>query len=164
MKPTAIKPQPGQESVWDYPRPARLENTDKQIKIICNGIILAETNKAKRVIETSHPPVYYLPPEDIKIAHLIPTAKKTFCEWKGWCEYFDIAIGDKYINNAAWRYVQPVADFIEIQEYYGFYAHLMDGCYINDELVTPQPGNFYGGWITSDIVGPFKGGEGTWGW
>jgi uncharacterized protein (DUF427 family) len=164
MKPQPITPQPGQESVWNYPRPAILQDTDKHIKVIFNGIVLAETTKAKRVLETSHPPGYYIPAVDIKTEYLIATSRKTMCEWKGICEYYDISVGDKYINNAAWQYIQPTPNFKSIQEYFSFYPSLMDACYVNDELVKPQAGGFYGGWITSDIVGPFKGEPGTWGW
>ncbi len=164
MRPDYTPPKPGQESVWDYPRPPRLEDTNKHLKVICNGIVLAETNRGKRVLETSHPPTYYFPGEDVKLPHLIPTPKKGVCEWKGRYEYYDISIGDKYIKYAAWRYFDPTLDFVPLAEYYGFIASLMDACYVNDELVTPQAGDFYGGWITADIVGPFKGGPGTWGW
>lgn len=164
MKPTPIPPKPGQESVWDYPRPAILQDTDKHLKVICNGIVLAETTKGKRVLETSHPPTYYFPPEDVKLEHLIETPKQLMCEWKGRYQYYDISIGDKYIKHGAWRYFQPTPDFVSIQTYYGFIPALMDACYVNDELVTPQSGDFYGGWITLDIVGPFKGEPGTWGW
>jgi uncharacterized protein (DUF427 family) len=164
MKPNTIRPQPGQESVWDYPRPAILQDTNKHIKVIFNGILLAETTKAKRVLETSHPPSYYIPAEDIKTEYLIATSRKSVCEWKGISEYYDISLGDKYVNNAAWRYIQPTPNFKSIQEYYSFYPSLMDACYVNDELVKPQAGGFYGGWITADVVGPFKGEPGTWGW
>lgn len=164
IRPEPILPQPGQESVWDYPRPARLEDTNKHLKVICNGIILAETHRGKRVLETSHPPSYYFPAEDVKLEHLIATPKTGLCEWKGRYQYYDINIGDQYINHAVWRYFDPTSDFVDIAEYYGFIANLMDACYVNDEQVTPQPGEFYGGWITADIVGPFKGGSGTWGW
>lgn len=164
MRPVPIPPAPGQESVWDYPRPAILQDTNKHIRIIYNGITLAETNKAKRVLETSHPPVYYIPPEDIKLEYLIETPRITWCEWKGSSRYYDVSVGDKYTNQAAWRFFDPTPDFIPIKTYYGFYAGLMDACYVDDELVTPQAGNYYGGWITKDIVGPFKGGPGTMGW
>lgn len=164
MRPNPIPPQAGQESVWDYPRPAILEDTNKHLKVICNGIILAETNRGKRVLETSHPPTYYFPPEDIKLEYLIETPKIGLCEWKGRYKYYDVKIGDHYLNYAVWRYDDPTPDFVGIAEYYGFIAALMDACYVNDELVTPQAGDFYGGWITADIVGPFKGGQGTWGW
>ncbi|WP_026100490.1 DUF427 domain-containing protein [Fortiea contorta] len=164
MKPHPIPPQPGQESVWDYPRPARWEDSNKHIRVICNGVVLAETSKAKRVLETSHPPVYYVPPEDVKLEYLIVTPRKSVCEWKGRSQYYDVSIGDKYLQNATWQYYDPTPDFIAIQEHFAFYPNLMDACYVNDELVTPQPGNFYGGWITADIVGPFKGEPGTMWW
>jgi uncharacterized protein (DUF427 family) len=164
MRPQPIPPQPGQESVWDYPRPAILEDTDKHLKIIFNGVVLADTNKAKRVLETSHPPTYYLPGEDIKLEYFTPTSRRTMCEWKGVCQYYDISIGDKTVHNAVWQYIQPTPNFTSIQEHYSFYASLMDACYVNDELVQSQSGDFYGGWITADIVGPFKGEPGTWGW
>lgn len=164
IRPQPTPPKPGQESVWDYPRPAILQDTDKHLKVICNGIVLAETTRGKRVLETSHPPTYYFPSEDIKLEHLIETPKKNLCEWKGAYQYYDIKIGDKYINFASWRYFNPTPDFLPIQEYYGFIAALMDACYVNDELVKPQSGDFYGGWITADIVGPFKGEPGTYGW
>lgn len=164
MKPNPIPPKPGQESVWDYPRPAVLEDTNKPLKVICNGIILAKTTRGKRVLETSHPPTYYFPTEDVKLDYLIEASRRGLCEWKGRYQYYDIKIDDRSINQAAWRYFEPTPDFVEIRAYYGFIAALMDACYVNDELVTPQPGDFYGGWITADIVGPFKGTPGTMGW
>lgn len=164
MKPNRIPPQPGQESVWDYPRPAIWQDTDKQIKVMFNDVVLAETNQAKRVLETSHPPAYYIPPEDVKQDYLVANSKKTFCEWKGWASYYDVSVGDKYANAAVWQYLEPTPNFIAIQGYYSLYPGLMDACYVNDELVKPQAGNFYAGWITSDIVGPFKGEPGTRWW
>ena len=164
MYPQRIEPQAGQESVWDYPRPAIWEDTNKQIRIICNGVVLAETQLAKRVLETSHPPCYYIPIEDIKMEYLIETSRQTMCEWKGISQYYDVAIADKYIKNAAWRYFAPTPNFGEIQNSLSFYGSLMDECYVDNELITPQAGDFYGGWITADIVGPFKGEVGTWGW
>ena len=164
MKPTPIPPQPGQESVWDYPRPAVLEDTDQHLRVIFNDVIIAETTQGKRVLETSHPPTYYFPPEDIKLEYLTQTARKTFCEWKGWCTYYDIKLGERQVTHGAWRFFDPSSNFIAIKEYYGFYASLMDACYVNEELVTPQPGDYYGGWITKNIVGPFKGEPGTRWW
>lgn len=164
MRPTPIPPQPGQESVWDYPRPARWEDTPKHLKVVLNGIVLAETQRGKRVLETSHPPVYYFPPEDTNADALIATPYKTGCEWKGWCAYYDIAVGDKRVPRGAWAYFDPTPNFLALQGYYAFYPALMDACYVDGELATPQPGNFYGGWITGDIVGPFKGEPGTMGW
>ncbi len=164
MRPIPITPQPGQESVWDYPRPARLEDTDKHLRIVFNGVTIAESSRAKRVLETSHPPVYYISAEDIKLEYLVETAQQTWCEWKGQSTYYDVTVGNKRAPNAAWRYIDPTPNFVSIRQYYSFYASLMDACYVNDELVTPQVGDFYGGWITSDVVGPFKGGVGTRGW
>ncbi|MEQ8999000.1 MAG: DUF427 domain-containing protein [Coleofasciculus sp. B1-GNL1-01] len=164
MKPNRITPEPGQESVWDYPRPPRLEETTKHIRIIFNGIAIADTRRAKRVLETSHPPCYYIPPEDIKLEHLAKTGRKSFCEWKGMAGYADVVVGDKRAANAAWYYPQPTPEFASIKDHVSFYASKMDACYVDDELVQSQPGDFYGGWITNDIVGPFKGGAGTMGW
>ncbi len=164
MKPEPIPPQPGQESVWDYPRPAILEATTKPLKVICQGLVLAETDQGKRVLETSHPPTYYFPPEQVQRQYLVPTGRRGVCEWKGGYAYYDIHIGDHVILQGAWQYVAPTPNFEGIQDHYGFFANLMDACYVNDEPVIPQAGDFYGGWITPDIVGPFKGGLGTWGW
>ena len=164
MRPNLILPQAGQESVWDYPRPAILQDINKHVKVICNGIVLAETNRGKRVLETSHPPTYYFPPEDIKLEHLIATPKRNLCEWKGAYQYYDISIGDKHLKYAAWRYFYPTTNLVPIEKYYGFITALMGAYYVNDELVKPQSGEFYSGWITADIVGSFKGEPGTWGW
>ena len=164
MKPTPIPPQPGQESVWDYPRPACLEDVSQPIRVISQGIVLAETNRGKRVLETSHPPTYYIPSEDIKLECLIPTPRKTWCEWKGRCQYYDAIVEGKHLNCAAWRYIEPTSPFLAIQDYYGFYASVMDACYLGEEHVKARPGGYYGGWITKNIVGPFKGGAGTMGW
>ena len=168
MRPQRIEPQAGQESVWDYPRPAILEDTDKHIRVICQDLVLADTTNAKRVLETSHPPCYYIPIADIQMQYLLETARRSRCEWKGVSIYYDVAIatptGDRIIANAAWRYVEPTPNFVAIQDCISFYGSRMDACYVNDELITPQAGDFYGGWITSDIVGPFKGEVGTWGW
>ena len=160
-----IKPQPGQESVWDYPRPPRLETSSKLIKIIFNEIAIAESDHAYRVLETSHPPVYYLPPEDIQMQYLQPSqGQRSFCEWKGFAGYYDVIVANRQVKNAAWYYTQPTESFAEIANYIAFYPSKMDACYVDGELVQAQAGDFYGGWITKDIVGPFKGGVGTWGW
>ena len=159
-----IEPKAGQESVWDYPRPPRLERTNKHLKIIFNGEIVAETNRAFRVLETSHPPVYYFPPEDVRMEFLSPNAGASFCEWKGRAGYFDMRVGEKAVENAAWFYSDPAKQFAEIKDYVAFYPSKLDACYVNDELVNAQEGDFYGGWVTKDIVGPFKGGAGTRGW
>lgn len=159
-----IEPGPGQESVWDYPRPPRVEDSEKHIQVIFNQIIIADTQRARRVLETSSPPVYYIPPDDIRVEHLKPSARSTFCEWKGQAAYYTVSAGDKQTADAAWYYPNPTHAFSSIKDYVAFYPGLMDACYVDGEKVEPQSGDFYGGWITSDIVGPFKGGPGTWGW
>jgi uncharacterized protein (DUF427 family) len=164
MLPQRIPPAADQESVWDYPRPPRLEDTDKRIQVIFNGIAIADTNAAKRVLETSHPPVYYIPPADIKLEYLVLQNGSSFCEWKGLAGYYTIVVGEKQAPNSAWFYPNPTPAFASMKDYVAFYAGMMDACYVNDEKVIPQPGGFYGGWITKDIVGPFKGEPGTWGW
>jgi uncharacterized protein (DUF427 family) len=164
LRPTPIPPEPGQESVWDYPRPPRLEPVNKKITIACNGVTICETHQAQRVLETSHPPSYYLPPADIQMQYLQISPQSSFCEWKGRAIYYTLTVGDKQLVNVAWAYPEPTANFAAIKDYLAFYAYPMDACYVGEDLVTPQPGNFYGGWITPDIVGPFKGEPNSWGW
>jgi uncharacterized protein (DUF427 family) len=159
-----IVPGPDQESVWDYPRPPRLEDTSRHIQVIFNGVVIADTRRARRVLETSHPPVYYLPPEDIQQQYLAPTARTSYCEWKGGARYYTIRVGDRVVENAAWTYPQPTSGFTGIKDYIAFYPAPMDACLVDGAPVRPQPGGFYGGWITPDIVGPFKGEPGTSGW
>jgi len=159
-----IQPGPGQESVWDYPRPPRLEASLKRVQIVFNGIMLADTHRAKRVLETSHPPVYYLPPGDIAMQYLTATSQTSFCEWKGLAGYYTLTIGDKIVPNAAWFYPNPTPAFASLKDYIAFYPGRMDACFIDGQQVSAQPGDFYGGWITPEIVGPFKGDPGTWGW
>ncbi len=159
-----IKPESWQESVWDYPRPPRIENVSKSIKVIFDGIVIAETIHAKRVLETANAPAYYIPPEDVKTELLSPAENKSYCEWKGEASYYHLNINNKQVRYACWSYTDPVPEFAEIKNYLAFYAQKMDACYIDDELVTPQPGKFYGGWITKNIVGPFKGAPGTESW
>lgn len=164
MKPRRIKPGPGQESVWDYPRPPRLETCSKTLRVMLRGVVLAETNRGSCVLETSHPPTYYIPPADIQMTYLVENAKLTFCEWKGQGQYYDVQIGDQLVKHAAWFYPNPLAPFEALAGCIAFYASKMDACYVDDEVVQSQPGDFYGGWITKNIVGPFKGDPGTWGW
>jgi uncharacterized protein (DUF427 family) len=159
-----VEPGPGQESVWDYPRPARLEDSQKHIQIIFNGVIIADTKRAKRVLETSHPPTYYIPPEDIKMEYLTGTSHTTWCEWKGKSRYYNLKVGDRQEPEVAWSYPTPTSSFATLKDYVAFYPGRMDDCFVDGEKVQAQAGDFYGGWITSDIVGPFKGGTGTWGW
>jgi uncharacterized protein (DUF427 family) len=159
-----IEPKKGQESVWDYPRPPRMEDCLSTIRIIFSNEIIAETKSAKRILETSHPPVYYIPPEDIKMEYLIPASGKSWCEWKGVARYYSIKARDEAVEKAAWYYPEPTMPFISLKNYVAFYAGPMDACFVNGEKVAPQPGGFYGGWITKNIVGPFKGDLGTMFW
>lgn len=159
-----IEPAEGQESVWDYPRPPRVEPSTKRVQVIFNRVVIADTRRAMRVLETSHPPVYYIPPVDIRMEHLSQTTRSSFCEFKGAASYYTVTVGAETADNAAWFYAQPAAEFELIREYVAFYPSRMESCYVDGERVTAQAGDFYGGWITSDIVGPFKGGIGTMGW
>ncbi|HYB02324.1 MAG TPA: DUF427 domain-containing protein [Ktedonobacteraceae bacterium] len=159
-----IKPGTGQESVWDYPRPPRIEDSSEHIQVVCNGVTIADTHGSKRVLETSHPPVYYIPPEDIRMEYLLPNSRVTFCEFKGMASYYTISVNGKNIQNGAWYYSQPSKGFECIANYVAFYPSKMDACFVNGEKVQAQQSDFYGGWITSRVVGPFKGGAGTQGW
>ncbi len=155
---------PGEESVWEYPRPPRLEPCNKLITVVFNGLEIARTTGAFRVLETSHPPGYYLPPYDVDTSVLRPSALRTGCEWKGTGRYYHLQEGEAFSENAAWYYDQPRPAFEAIAGYLSFYAGRVDHCTVNGETVIAQPGEFYGGWITADIKGPFKGIEGSWGW
>lgn len=161
------KPDPvkqGEESVWDYPRPPRLEKFGGEVVVFFAGRPIAKTVKAYRVLETSHPPGYYLPPEDVDQAVLQPSPMQTNCEWKGRGRYFHLISGDQRSENAAWYYETPTPAFAPIAGYISFYPGRTERCTVNGETVIPQPGEFYGGWVTSNIKGPFKGIEGSWGW
>ena len=159
-----IEPGPGQESVWDYPRPPRLEPTARHVQIVVNGETIADSRRAYRVLETSHPPVYYLPPEDVRTDLLAPTPRRTVCEWKGTAAYHTLTVGDRTLPDAAWSYPRPTPAFAPIAGYLAFYPSKMDACLVDGVPVRAQPGDFYGGWITPEIVGPFKGDPGTRGW
>ena len=159
-----IEPKPGQESVWDYPRPPRLEESTRHVQIEVEGLLIADSRRAKRVLETSHPPVYYIPPDDIRMELMRPTAGNTWCEWKGEASYYDVVVEDHVLARAAWAYPDPSPGFEAIQHYIAFYPSRMDRCSLDGEIVVAQEGDFYGGWITSEIVGPFKGAPGTRGW
>lgn len=158
------EPGPGQESVWDYPRPPKVEDVEEKVKVVFGGVTLAYTSRAKRVLETSHPPTYYVPPEDVRMEHLTPVGGATFCEFKGRARYYDIAAGEREGAWAAWTYPDPEPGYEEIGDYLTFYPSKMDNCWVGGEKVQAQEGDFYGGWILSSIVGPFKGGPGTAGW
>lgn len=154
------------ESVWDYPRPPALERSSRSIRVVFAGAAIAETTRARRVLETSHPPVYYLPVGDVTQGALERSrARGTFCEWKGMASYYDVIAPDgRRAEAAAWGYDDPSPGFGDLLGTVAFYPAAMDECTVDGELVTAQPGDFYGGWITSEIVGPFKGAPGTQGW
>jgi uncharacterized protein (DUF427 family) len=153
-----------QESVWDYPRPPKYEQVPQRLKVIFNNTVIADTTLGYRILETSHPPTYYIPPEDIKMDYLIPEEKTSFCEFKGMAVYWTLKVDGQISKNAAWSYPAPSSKFEHIRNYLCFYATKVQECYVGDEKVAPQEGDFYGGWITQNLKGPFKGGKGTWGW
>jgi uncharacterized protein (DUF427 family) len=158
------KLEPGQEWVWDYPRPPRLERVERLVRVVAGGVEIARSQRALRVLETSHPPVYYLPPEDVRMDVLRPGSGSSFCEWKGSASYYDLVVDKMRVAKVAWSYAKPSAPYEALAGYLAFYPGKVDACYVGDERVQPQPGDFYGGWITSEIVGPFKGAAGTSFW
>lgn len=164
FRPERIEPLAGQESVWDYPRPPRLESVSARLRVIFNGRTMADTVAGYRVLETSHPPVYYVPPSDIAQPWLRAAPGSSWCEFKGHARYWSLEVEGRRVENAAWSYPTPSAAFADIAGYLAFYASRVDQCWVNDDRVESQEGDFYGGWITSDIVGPFKGSPGTLGW
>lgn len=157
-------PGPGQESVWDYPRPPRLESVSQRLRVVCGGSTIADTAGGYRVLETSHPPTYYFPLSSVVSGVLVPAGRGSVCEWKGVAAYYDVVVGARRADRAAWAYPRPSDPFAAIAGSVAFYAGLMDLCFVGEEQVTPQPGGFYGGWITSRVVGPFKGVAGSMGW
>jgi uncharacterized protein (DUF427 family) len=153
------------ESVWDYPRPPRIEPLDRRVRVEHGGKLVAESDRALRVLETASPPTVYIPAEDVRTELLteVPT-KHTFCEWKGQASYYDLAVGDARSEAAGWYYAEPREAFAELRDHIAFYAGRVDAAYLGDERVRPQGGSFYGGWVTDEIEGPFKGEPGTEGW
>lgn len=163
-RPKRIEPGPGQESVWDYPRPPRVEPVHARVTIELGGQTIADSTRAMRVLETSHPPAYYLPPEDFVDGALAPAEGSSFCEFKGRAAYYDIVGGGTVVAGAGWYYPSPSRGFESIAGFVSVYPGRMQRCTVDGETVAPQEGGFYGGWITANIVGPFKGGTGTGGW
>ncbi|MDP9403755.1 MAG: DUF427 domain-containing protein [Actinomycetota bacterium] len=163
-QPQRTPPGPEQESVWDYPRPPRVEAVRAQVEVIFGGNTIAITLDPLRVLETSHPPVYYLPPDSIVPGSLVPSGRTSWCEFKGLASYLTVILGRNRAPDAAWRYDDPSPGYEALAGYVAFYPGLMDVCLVDGEFVSPQPGRFYGGWVTSKVVGPFKGEPGTEGW
>lgn len=163
MRPEPEIAEAGQESVWTFPRPAVAEATSAHLVIRHGGSIVADTRRAIRTLETSHPPSYYIPRGDIAPDSLRPAGGGSFCEWKGDALYWDVVVGDRVLPRVGWSYPNPTPDFVLLRDHVAFYAAPFD-CSVDGETVTPQAGGFYGGWITSRLAGPFKGGPGTQGW
>ena len=164
MRPRAEPAGPGQESVWSYPRPAIAEPSDAHIVIEHRGRIVADTRSAVRTLETSHPPSYYIPRADIAAGMLRRAAGSSLCEWKGAAAYWDVVVDDAVLARVGWSYATPTPPFALLRDHVAFYAAPFDRCTVDGEVVVPQPGAFYGGWITSRVVGPFKGIPGSMGW
>lgn len=152
------------ESVWDYPRPPRLERSGARITVVHAGVTLVDSDRCWRVLETSHPPVYYVPPDDVAPGTLERASGRSFCEFKGTAGYWDLVVAGARVANAAWSYAEPAPAFAELTGAVAFYPSRVDECRVDGRPVRPQEGDFYGGWITDDITGPFKGGPGTRGW
>jgi len=150
-----IMPLPGQQCVWDYPLPPKVEDSTRQITVVFNGTVIAHTKRARRVLEEGYPPVYYIPPEDVRMEHIVPTKHTTRCKFKGTASHCTVAVGDKTAENAGWYYPQPTPDFADIKDYIAFYPSKVDA-FLDREKVEPMEGGSYGGWVTKDITGPFK--------
>ena len=152
------------ENVWDYPRPAICQPHIGTIEVILDNKTLAKTDNAIRVIETSHPPTYYFPPEDVKKNLLNENNHRSYCEWKGKASYLDLNMNKQRVLNIAWYYSCPKKEFLLIKNFISFYASKTQKCFVNGEIVKKQDGDFYGGWITNNLTGPFKGALGTLDW
>ncbi len=161
-----VAPGPGQESVWDYPRPPRVEPVPERLRVVVDGVVVAETTRGFRVLETAGAPVYYFPPEDVRMDLLRPSPHRSMCEWKGAAAYHRYvgASGERVIDDVAWSYPEPSPGYEGLRDHLAFYAGRVDEAWVGDERATPQPGGFYGGWVTSRIVGPIKGEPGSYGW
>jgi uncharacterized protein (DUF427 family) len=162
--PERTEPGPNQESVWDYPRPPALEPCDRRVRVVVGDVVIADTTDAKRVLETSHPPVYYLPPADVRTDLLSRSGRTSMCEFKGRAFYYTLSAGERTVENVAWAYPDPVDRYEALTDHFAFYLSRIDAGYVGDEEARAQEGDFYGGWITDDVVGPFKGAPGTLGW
>ncbi len=150
--------------MWDYPRPPRVEPVTERLRVVVDGVTIADTTRGYRVLETSQPPAYYFPPEDVSFDHLEPSTSRTFCEWKGSASYWSARVGGRAVDDIAWAYPDPRPEFEVITDHLAFYAQKATECYVGDERVEANEGSFYGGWITSRVVGPFKGGAGSAHW
>jgi uncharacterized protein (DUF427 family) len=164
VSPRPDPPGPGQESVWNFPRPAIAQPTDAWVRIEHRGQVVADSRAAVRTLETSHPPSYYIPLSDIAPGMLRRAEGTSFCEWKGVATYWDIAVERVLLPRVGWSYADPTQGFATLRDHVAFYAAPFDRCSVDGATVTPQPGGFYGGWITSHVAGPFKGVSGSRWW
>ena len=155
---------PGQESVWDYPRPPSALVTPRHVRVEHGGQVVADTRRAIRVCETSHPPTYYVPREDLTTALLERGQGSSWCEWKGQATYWDVVVGDRRAPSVGWSYEAPTPGYEHLAGAVAFYPGRLDRVTVDGEVVRPHSGDFYGGWITDEVVGPFKGAPGTLGW
>ncbi len=152
------------ESVWDFPRPPRIERVEWRIRVVHGGVCVVDAPSALRVLETSQPPAYYVSFEHIDDDHLVASPHRSFCEWKGIAHYADVTVGDEVLERACWTYPDPTEPFSALEHHWAFYAQMLDECWVDDERVAPNDGSFYGGWITNNVTGPFKGAPGTGHW
>jgi len=159
-----VEPETGQRSVWDFPRPPALEQWHEHVVVRLGGVVVAETSDAWSVLETSHPPTYYLPPDAWVEGSLRPATGSSFCEWKGTARYLDVVAGDVVAARAAWSYPSPVPRYDALRDHVAVYPGAMEECLVDGVRVGAQPGGFYGGWVTPRVVGPFKGAPGTLHW
>lgn len=151
------------ENVQDYPRPPSLEPVEQRLRVVLAGNMIVDSTRGLRVLETYHAPTYYFPMDDVR-AQLIPSPGTSFCEWKGRAVYFDVKAGEATASRAAWSYPEPTPGFVDLANHVAFYASAMDACYVGEERVIPQPGDFYGGWVTTNLKGRIKGAAGTEFW
>ncbi len=164
-RPLELEPVgPGEESVWDSPRPPRVELCARRLRVEHAGHTIADSTRALRVLETASPPTLYVPPEDVDRDRLESAAGSSWCEWKGQAQYWDVVVDGHRAASAAWSYPTPFEAFRELAHHLAFFPGRVDACWLDDERVRPQAGDFYGGWITNEIKGPMKGAPGTQGW
>lgn len=153
------------EHVWDYPRPPSLVPCDRRVRVILDGVVLVDSSRALRVLETSHPPTIYVPPGHVHGEHLAPApARPTWCEFKGAARYLDAIVNRRRVESVAWTFPEPAPGYEDLRDHVAFYPGRVDEAWLGDERVAAQAGDFYGGWISADLVGPFKGAPGTLGW
>ena len=163
QRPKPIPPGPGQESVWDYPRPPALMPDVRSVQVRLGVETVAASSRTIRILETSHPPTFAFPPDDVRLDLLTTAPGLSVCEWKGVARYWSVTVGGVVAERAAWSYPEPVPGFEAIAGHLCFYPSRFE-CSVDGTPVLPQEGGFYGGWITPEVVGPFKGGPGSWGW